>query len=44
VSPVLEQASAPVAAYCLSRAVCSVLSVPPPPLAAPARAFTRLPR
>jgi nucleotide-binding universal stress UspA family protein len=44
VRPALEPAPVRVAAYCLGRAVCSVLSVPPPPLAAPARAFTRLPR
>jgi hypothetical protein len=44
VKPVLEPDDARVAAYCLRHAVCSVLSVPPPPLAAPARAYTRLPR
>jgi nucleotide-binding universal stress UspA family protein len=44
VRPVPGQGSAGVAAYCLARAVCSVLSVPPPPLAARARSFTRLPR
>jgi nucleotide-binding universal stress UspA family protein len=44
VGPVLESDPPDVAAYCLRRAVCSVLSVPPPPLAAPARAYTRLPR
>ncbi|HEX4788201.1 MAG TPA: universal stress protein [Actinospica sp.] len=44
VKPVLGPDDARVAAYCLGHAVCSVLSVPPPPLAAPARAYTRLPR
>lgn len=44
VRPVIEPDHTPVAAYCLAHAVCSVLSVPPPPLAAPARAVTRLPR
>jgi nucleotide-binding universal stress UspA family protein len=39
-----EPASPNVAAYCVARAVCSVLSVPPPPLATPARAVTRAPR
>jgi nucleotide-binding universal stress UspA family protein len=44
VKPVLEPDDARVAAHCLRHAVCSVLSVPPPPLAAPARAHTRLRR
>lgn len=42
--PVIAPAPVGVAAYCVGRAVCSVLSVPPPPLAAPARTATRAPR
>lgn len=38
-----EYASPDVGAYCVGRAVCSVLSVPPPPLATPARVGTRAP-